>query len=272
LTSSVFTPPIVAQGVIEHAFPGPGPDACTDRVRFKRAHGESSAGDGFYLKRGILAGAIAEQELDRFAHGHGFSLDLGGVVDQELARMRLGPASGRAAEMRTDVIRWVRELQARFPNPDIDLGDIVPLLPPQTDLFLRRPERFVVRVRPDLVLGMGDAIVAFEFSTAKSLTGISPARFALNHHALAREVLQRSEWRSQFKRVITHVEMLALGESSTVALEPEDAERWRVDIGNVAEAIQEGRFEANAGPWCTLCPWVGPCRLDGATFNDDSAF
>ena len=224
-----------------------------------------------YLKRGILAGATAEQELDRFAHGHGFSLDLGGVVDQELARMRLGPAiraGSRDAHRR-------HPLGARTPSPlpqSRHRSRRYRAAPPTPDgSFLRRPDRFVVRVRPDLVLGMGDAIVAFEFSTAKSLTGISPARFALNHHALAREALQRPEWRNQFTRAITHVEMLALGESSTVALEPEEAERWRVDIGNVAEAIQEVGSRRNAGPWCTLCPWVGPCRLDGATFNDDSA-
>jgi hypothetical protein len=75
-------------------------------------------------------------------------------------------------------------------------GQVISLLAPQTDLFVRRPDRFAIRVRPDNVVGVGNVLVAWEWSTAKDPSSISCARYGLNHHALLRERLRRpdAEW------------------------------------------------------------------------------
>ncbi len=68
--------PIIPQGRIEKAYPGgwaaPSEDGCTERLRLSD-QAARPAGDGFPLKRGIICGALAEQELDRFGGGKGFS-------------------------------------------------------------------------------------------------------------------------------------------------------------------------------------------------------
>src|SRR5438045_563895 len=154
----------------------------------------------------------------------------------------------RLVELRSSAIDWVRQYQTVFPPDDdgLDWSAVSSLLNPQTDLFLWRKDRFRIRVRPDVVVGVGDTLVAVEFTTARDPGYISEARFALNHHALVRERLRRSDW-GRFQSVATRVEMLALGYGFTVRLDPEKAERWRAAIGKVAEALIAGDYEANPG-------------------------
>lgn len=134
---------------------------------------------------------------------------------------------------------------------------------PQTDLFVRRPNRFAIRVRPDQVVAVGETLVAWEWSTAKDATSISASRYGLNHHALLRERLRRPGWR-RYTSVATRVEMLALGYGFTVVLEPELAESWRMGIGEVVEALLEERPSRNQGPHCSTCAWQAPCWFSDA--------
>jgi hypothetical protein len=60
-------------------------------------------------------------------------------------------------------------------------------------------------------------LVACEWSTGKSAQAISPAGFALNHHALRRERLRRPDW-AKFTSISIRVEMLALGVGFTLSL------------------------------------------------------
>jgi hypothetical protein len=145
--------------------------------------------------------------------------------------------------------------------------EVTPLLDPQHDLFVRRPGRFAIRVRPDNVVGVGDTLIAVEWSTARDPSSISPARIALNHHALLRERLRRPEW-ERYSRIATRVEMLALGESYTQELPPDESEGWRVRIGEAAEALVDGRHEPNRGPWCSTCFWQSACWFAGESSND----
>src|SRR6266511_670334 len=74
--SPVAAEPILAQGTVEKAFPE-GESPCTERVRFHKAEaGRPPLDDGYPLKRGLAAGALAEGELHRYGAGHGFSIDL----------------------------------------------------------------------------------------------------------------------------------------------------------------------------------------------------
>jgi hypothetical protein len=145
--------------------------------------------------------------------------------------------------------------------------EVTSLLAPQHDLFVRLPGRFAIRVRPVTFVGVGDALNAVEWSTARDPASISPARIALNHHALLREQLRRPEW-ERYSRIATRVEMLALGESYTQKLSPDESEGWRVRIGEAAEALVDGRHEPNRGPWCSTCFWQSACWFAGESSND----
>jgi hypothetical protein len=118
---------------------------------------------------------------------------------------RLGPE--RQQQLRDSGLRWVRRWQQQFPEvtsdgDKLDLNEpMVQLLAPQTDMFVRRPGRFAIRVRPDNVVGIGQVLVAWEWSTAKNPEAISRARFALNHHALLRERFRRPEWLPLYGRL-----------------------------------------------------------------------
>lgn len=245
---------IFAQGTIEKAFPQ-GEDSCTQRVQFAKADsGREPPDGGFAMKRGLVTGALAERELVSYASDRCLTVDLGEMVDQILIGTRLGGLSAdQVGEIRSAAIRWVRGWQERFPveDGDLDWSEVTSLLRPQTDLFVRRPGKFIIRVRPDNIVRVGPTLVAVEWSTAKDPANISPARFALNHHALVR-------W-GEGQPVATRVEMLALGYGFTVRLDAEEAERWRVAIGNVAEALLEGRHEKNVGPHCSVCYWQPTC-------------
>lgn len=254
--------PVLAQGLIEKAFPD-GLEACTERVRFSKEDRLAPFDGGLAMKRGLLAGAAAEQELHRFASGSGFSIDLGELVDRLIQRQRLGGFPPETlADLRTAVIGWVRRFQASFPPEDdgLNWSEATALLRPQTDLFLWRKDRFRIRVRPDLVVGIDDTLAAVEFSTAKDPASISDARFALNHHALVRERLRRDDW-ERFESVATRVEMLSLGYGFTVRLDAGQAEEWRLAIGQVAEVLVSGQYAPNPGEYCSACPWQLPCRF-----------
>jgi hypothetical protein len=258
--------PVLAQGLIEKAFPN-GLEACTERVRFAKAeNGREPPDGGFAMKRGILTGALAEHQLQQYAESGVLSVDLGSVADGLTAsrRLNLGP-SNWAPELRAYAIEKIRAWQSAFPPDDDELewqSDWSSLSKPQTDYFLHREDKFILRVRPDNVVGIGSALVAWEWSTAKDPTSISAARYALNHHALLRERLRRPEWES-FATIVTRVEMLALGYGYTVRLGSEEAEEWRVAIGRVAEAVVLGQYKANPGEYCSTCPWQLPCRFEG---------
>jgi hypothetical protein len=213
------------------------------------------------MKRGIFTGALVQTELHRYGTDQGLSIDLGPTADQILTGMRIRTLSTeQIAQIRSDGLRWTRAWQERFPPDDAELDwtQVTSLLKPEHDLFVRRPGRFAVRIRPDNVAAVGSTLVAVEWSTARTPDSISPARFALNHHALIRERLRRPEWEA-FETVVTHVEMLALGYSYTVQLDVDQAERWRISIGNVAEALLQEQYETNPGPHCSTCPWQPPC-------------
>lgn len=257
--------PVLAQGPLEKAFPQ-GLEACTERVRFSKAEaGREPPDGGFAMKRGILTGALAERELYKYGAGGGFTIDLARVVNEILAERRLGrfPAEW-LSELTPSATRRVRQYQSQFPpeDRDLDWSAVSSLLKPQSDLFLWRKDRFRIRVRPDVVVGVGNRLVAVEFTTAKDPGYISEARFALNHHALIRERLRRSDW-DRFHSVATRVEMLALGYGFTIRLDADKAEQWRVAIGKAAEALIAGDYEPNPGEYCSACPWQVPCRFNG---------
>jgi len=125
-------------------------------------------------------------------------------------------------------------------------------------VFVRRPERFRIRVRPDHVVAVGDAIVAQEWSTSKNPDSISPARYALNAYALLRERHIRPDWQ-QYTSIVSRVEMIGLGYGFTVHLGIDALEQWRTAIGDAVERLMAGDTSANQGPWCSTCPWQSPC-------------
>jgi hypothetical protein len=255
----------LAQGQIEKMIPA-WLMACTRRAEFDRqASLNGLASDDFPLLRGLVAGAAVERELYGFAKGKTLTIDIDTVVDGLIAKERRASTlpPDRLTELRATVIGLVRGWQGRFPPEDGDRDwlTVRTLLSPQHDLFVRRPGRFAIRVRPDLVVGVADSLIAVEFSTARDASSISPARLALNHHALVRERLRRPEW-GQFRKVATRLEMLASGDGFTIELSPKEAEDWRVLIGNAAEAMLAGRYEPNRGPHCSMCPWQAPCWFD----------
>jgi hypothetical protein len=174
--------------------------------------------------------------------------------------------------MRAFVIEKVRRWQSSFPpdDGDLDWTDAQMLLVPQTDLLIRRRDpssgelRYRIRVRPDgVVLVGGETAMAVEFSTARNIDAVSPARFGLNHWALRfkqRDEVQRdpsSLW-GRIKHFGTRVEMLALGIGYTVTL-GDEAEDWRQRIGLMGDAIIEERLGKVVGPACSSCPWQVAC-------------
>lgn len=259
--------PILRQSIIEKAFVGDDV-LCTERVRFVLAEAEQlPTDDGFYLQRGIFTGSLAEQELARYAAGLGWSTDLEAMADEILARMRLDSLSReRIHELRATGLRYVREWRAGFPPRDdqLDWTNVDALVPPQLDLFVRRPRKFAIRVRPDLVVGVGGVLLAVEFTTSRHRDAVSQARIALNHYALGRERRRRPAW-GRYEQVATRIELLALGEGSTVVLTDQEAERWRLRIGDAAEAIIAGQYVKNVGPHCSICPFQSPCWFGGET-------
>jgi hypothetical protein len=133
------------------------------------------------LQRGTFTGSIAEHELHAFGTERAFSAALGQVADGIIARMPVGSMDrGRVDEIRSAGIAWVRDWQERFPAADavLDLDDpITPLLLAQTDLFVRRPDRPAIRVRPDQVVSVGDTVAKLRLkpsSRACSLVAPSP--------------------------------------------------------------------------------------------------
>jgi hypothetical protein len=270
-TSTVRREPILAQGIIEKAFPTEEP--CTERVRFMKATGWQSTPENlFAMKRGIIAGELVERQLVSYSAGHGFDVDLGAQFDAFIQSRPLDPAiTDRLAELRTSTIQMVRGWQSRFPMADDDLewSEVDHLLQPQTDLFVRRPEKFAIRIRPDVVVGVGDTLLALEFTTAKDPQSLSPARTALNHWALLRERLRRPEW-ARFQNVGTRIERLALESGTTVYLGTEDAEGWRVKLGEVAENLVSWTYDKNRGPWCSTCNWQAPCWFGDEGTSADS--
>jgi hypothetical protein len=258
--------PILAQGLIEKAFPTEEP--CTERVRFMKATGWQNTPENlFALKRGILAGELVERQLVNYSDGHGFDIDLGAQFDALVTRRPLDLSIiDRLAELRLSTIQMVRGWQCRFPASDdgLDWSEVNVLLQPQTDLFVRRPGKFAIRVRPDVVVGVGNALVAVEFTTAKDPQSLSPARVALNHWALLRERYRHPEW--DFQRVGTRIERLALEVGTTDFLNDDDAERWREKLGSTAENLTNRIYEKNSGPWCSTCNWQAPCW-----FGDEQA-
>ncbi len=262
--------PMLAQGRIEKCFHDE--EGCTERDRFARAEsGRPPADGGFAMQRGIAAGMLAERELVSYATDGRLTVDLGGAADEVLAVMRRGQLPmERVAEIRASMIAWIRRWQAAFPPDDghLDWSTVTSLLRPQTDLFIRRPGRFSIRVRPDNVVGVADTLVAVEWSTAKGDSSVSPARFALNHHALLREQRRRPAWKG-YRTVATRVELLALEESFTVRLDADQAEAWRLRIGEAAESLVDGRHEPNQGPWCSTCFWQVPCWFGGEEAGHD---
>src|SRR6266536_1954176 len=137
--SALALEPILAQGLIEKAFPQ-GLEACTERVRFSKAEaGREPPDGGFAMKRGILTGALAERELYQYGADGGFTIDLARVVNEILVDRRLGrfPAEW-LAELTASAIGWVRQYESQFPpeDGDLDWSAVSSLLKYQTDLFL----------------------------------------------------------------------------------------------------------------------------------------
>jgi hypothetical protein len=261
--------PILSQGRIEKCFPSN--QACTEREHYARLDaGRQPADDGLALIRGIATGTLAERELLQFATEGRLTVDLAHVAAEILSSIRRPhlPAD-RLPEVQRSMVAWVRRWQAAFPprDGDRDWMEVTPLLDSQHDLFVRRPGRFAIRVRPDNIVGVGDTLIAVEWSTARAPSSVSPARIALNHHALLRERLRQPEWQ-RYSRIATRVEMLALGEGYTRELEPDEAESWREQIGEAAEALVDGRHEPNRGPWCSTCFWQSACWFGGDASND----
>jgi hypothetical protein len=112
---------VLAQGPIEKAFPD-GLEACTERVRFSKEERFDPFDGGLAMKRGILGGAAAEHELYQFASDGIFTIDLGELVDRIQKNKRIGGfAADQQEQMRSSVIKWVRQYQAGFPPQDEDL-------------------------------------------------------------------------------------------------------------------------------------------------------
>jgi hypothetical protein len=267
LTTSFFkTDPIgtersFAAGQIEKLFAQGPESACFARPGLaKAANAQREGDDGYYLARGLAAGALMNVVSDLYATTGTMLVDLGSELDRILADRSYRRFDwGVLGRIRPEVIQMVRGWQEGLGRDDeIDLTDAIGLLKPEHDLWVRRPGRFRIRVRPDHVVGVGDLLVAHEWSTSKNPDSISPARFALNWHALFRERHRRPEW-ERYSAIVTRVEMLALGYGFTVRLDVEEVERWRLAIGEAVERLMSGDDSKNAGPWCSTCPWQATC-------------
>jgi hypothetical protein len=228
--------------------------ACTKRAEFEQAR-PLPDWNSHPLLLGGLVDKIFKHELQAILDGQGFTLDLGALVRRSIAADRRYRAldDKTKVELLKQTVGMIRDWTGRF-----DWLNGVLLDRPDRDYFVRRPERFAIRVKPDGVVGLDDAIVCVEATTSRNPDYISPARYALNWWAMARERLRRPDW-NQYSRIVTHVEFLALGESYVVELTPEQAEDWRVAIGAVAEDLRAGRYVPNPGPHCTTCFYQSAC-------------
>ena len=264
-----------AAGVIEKRFPAGPESACVARPGLiKATYGQRTGDDGYYLARGLAANALMNIVSEQFTTDGTMLIDLAGTLDEILAGRdyrRFAPEV--IARIHPEIVQMVRGWQARVgQEDDLDLSGAVRLLKPEHDLFVRRPGRFRIRVRPDHVVAVGDVtvggtIVALEWSTSKNPDTISPARFALNWHALFRERLRHPEW-EQYTSIVTRVEMLALGYGFTVRLATDDLEQWRLAIGTAVEGLIAGDVSKNIGPWCSTCPAQAACWFDGEEDGD----
>jgi hypothetical protein len=252
--------PTLAQSVVERAFPGLGMDICTARNGFAKQ--ERDTGDRFYLERGIITGDLAERQVVQWAEGNGFAIGLHQEVDRLIAKRRLATLSDeQRADIRSSAVAWVRGWQEQFPPEDDDCipwTEIETVLLPQTDIFLHRQELCIVKVRPDVVVGAGRTLIAYEFTTARDPDSVSPVRAALNYFALMGKRMRLPEW-LQYEEVVTRVEHLALGYGETVRLTPDEAEAWRERILAVVPAILAEHYVPNRGPWCSRCRYQPRC-------------
>jgi len=262
-----------AAGPIEKLYPQGPESACLARPGLARAaNAEREGDDGYYLARGLAAGTLMSIVSELFATNGTMLVDLGSELDRILTdRAYRRFDASVLGRIRPEVIQMVRGYQQRLGQVgEIDLTDSVSLLKPEHDVWVRRPGRFRIRVRPDHVVGVGDLLVAQEWSTSKNPDSISPARFALNWHALFRERLRRPEW-ERYSAIVTRVEMLSLGYGFTVRLEAEELEAWRLAIGETVERLIDGDDTKNTGPWCSTCPWQADCWF-GEPVTEEHSF
>lgn len=257
-------------GDIEKLFPQAPASACLARPGLiKATYNQRTDDDRYYLARGLAAGRLMNVVSEQFTTDGTMLVDLVGVLDEILAGRdyrRFAPEV--IARIRPEVVQLVRGWQARVgQEDDLDLSGATSLLKPEHDLFVRRPGRFRIRVRPDHVGAINDTIVAIEWSTAKNPDRISPARFALNWHALFRERLRHSDW-ERYTTIVTRVEMLSLGYGFTVRLDTDAVEQWRLAIGTAVEQLMDGDVSKNVGPWCSVCPAQAACWFDGDEDGD----
>src|SRR4051794_10389966 len=85
--------PILPQSGVERCFPLDD-TACTERARFAQAEDrESPFADGLYLKRGLVAGMLAERLLHRFGPrpDRPSEVSIAALLDRILAETRLVP-------------------------------------------------------------------------------------------------------------------------------------------------------------------------------------
>src|SRR5687767_9493748 len=86
--------PFITGGSIERMF-ADGPDSlCPARLAFHKADRRPTVDDGWALVRGILAGAVVESELLRWATGGGLSADLSAVIDTQVVRQHINRRLG----------------------------------------------------------------------------------------------------------------------------------------------------------------------------------
>lgn len=260
-------------GDIEKLFPQ-GLDTCHARLQFARAsYGQRADDDGYYLARGLLAGSAMNIVSEQFASDGTMLVNLGGLVDRLLGDRTYRRFSADVlTRIRPEVIEMIRGWQSRVgQDDDLDLVNATSLLKPEHDVFVRRPGKFRIRVRPDHVVAVGETIVAQEWSTSKNPDSISQARYALNAYALLRERHLREDWQ-QYTAVVTRVEMIALGYGFTVRLQTDELEQWRTAIGGAVEQLMGGDTSTNRGPWCSTCPWQSRCWFGGDASDDEVGF
>jgi hypothetical protein len=280
--SSLFTPErrrslrFIPGGALERMFPG-GPDSlCTARSSFNSADRHVPADDGLAMTRGIVAGAVFEKEVVRWAKGQGFTVDLAAAVEVQLRKHVPPKLSPSTAALRTEIVRHVRDWQVGFPPEDgLAWDDMQFALEPQTDRVVARQHAepsFALRIRPDIVVRLNDALIAVECSTAKSIEAVPSARLALNHFALLATVYRSQELRQTVRRVGTRVELLSKRTAYTRFLGPEEAEEWHAALIRAATAYLSSDITAHRGPWCNQCPYFGPCYFVELDSTDKLVF
>jgi hypothetical protein len=260
--------PFVTGGTIERVFADTPGSLCPARLAFRKADRRSTADNWYPLARGILAGAVVERELTRWASGSGLTLELTHAIEAEISSLGLSrrvPAEQLPALIR-DVHDLTRQWQQRFPPAEDGLAweNLAPGFEPQTDLVVVRQRTepvFGLRIRPDVVMQIENSLVAVEVSTAKSAEAVGSARIALNHFALLAAVQSTPRFHGEITQVGTRVELLAQGTGYTRFLGAEEAEEWRDRIVAAATACLDGDTHPRPGPWCNRCPYFGPCQF-----------